>query len=70
VGICGSNRATSKGVFPSAIMRLPAELKFDVTMAQAVRVTPKDVHDSTPHDTAFRDPVFPQAPIPGTESGT
>ena len=41
------------------IMRLPEELKFDGAMAQAVSVTPKDVHDSTPHDTAFRDPVFP-----------
>ena len=46
-------------------MRFPDELKCDVDMAQAVNITPQHIHDSSAHDDAFREPIFPQAPIPG-----
>ena len=46
-------------------MRFPDELKFDVDMAQAVNITPQHIHESEVHDAAFREPIFPQAPIPG-----
>ncbi len=46
-------------------MRFPDELKFDVDMVQAVKICPQHIHESEAHDAAFREPIFPQAPIPG-----
>ena len=34
-------------------------------MAQAVKISPKHIHESEAHDAAFREPIFPQGPIPG-----
>ena len=45
-------------------MRFPDALKFSVEDAQAVNLTPHNVHDSRPHDAAFREPIFPSAPVP------
>ena len=47
------------------VMRFPDELKFDADMAQAVRTSLQHIHEYEAHDTAFREPIFPQAPIPG-----
>ena len=46
-------------------MRFPDELKFDVDMAQAVNVALQHLHESSVHDEAFGEPIFPQARIPG-----
>ena len=47
------------------VMSFPDELKFDVDLAQAVNIAPQHIHESSVHDEAFREPIFPQAPIPG-----
>ena len=40
------------------------ERKFDVDMAQAVKISPQHIHESEAHDAAFREPIFPQGPMP------
>ena len=47
------------------VMRFPDEPKFDVDMVQAVNITRQHIHDSSAHDEAFREPIFPEVPIPG-----
>ena len=41
------------------IMRYPDELKFDPELAQTVNILPQHVHESAPHDQAFREQVIP-----------
>ena len=36
-------------------------------MAQAVNIAPQHIHESSKYDEAFREPIFPQVPIPGVE---
>ena len=43
---------------------VPDELKFDPELAQTVNILPQHVHESAPHDQAFREQVIPQASIP------
>ena len=42
-------------------------MKFDVDMAQAVKICPQHVHES---EAVFQDPVVPQEPIPGVGENT
>ena len=46
------------------ILRFPDELKFDPELAPSANSSPQHVHESAPHDQAFREQVFPQASIP------
>ena len=45
-------------------MRYLDQRKFDPEATQMVIILPQQVHESTPHDQAFREQVIPQASIP------